>query len=199
MAAGSASAAAAGGDAGPSGYRGRNHVWMPSLGIDKSISFYACSNASYPGNRVYRWGCAGQNNVYLFGHAGSVFKPLHDAYVHGRLRKGAPLYYADGSGHVHAYRVSWWKLTTRDPGHLGLRGAVEPEPDAPDLHRRAEPVPPHRPPDRGRLSELGRAGPPYGSRGPTQTTRRPRIRRAITRRWIWLVPSPISVSFASRR
>lgn len=32
----------------------------------------------------------------------------------------------------------------------------------------------------------------------SQMTRRPRIRRAMTRRWIWLVPSPISVSFASR-
>jgi len=34
---------------------------------------------------------------------------------------------------------------------------------------------------------------------PGQTTRRPRIFRAITSRWIWLVPSPISVSLASRR
>ena len=30
-------------------------------------------------------------------------------------------------------------------------------------------------------------------------TRRSRTFRAITSRWIWLVPSPISVSFASRR
>ena len=30
-------------------------------------------------------------------------------------------------------------------------------------------------------------------------SRRPRILRAMTSRWIWLVPSPISVSFASRR
>jgi len=96
--------------------RGRNHVWMPSLGIDRSISFYACSNQSYPGNRVYRWGCAGTNNVYLFGHAGSVFRPLHDAYVRGRLQKGAVLYYADGLGRIHTYKVSWWKLTTATKG-----------------------------------------------------------------------------------
>ena len=32
-----------------------------------------------------------------------------------------------------------------------------------------------------------------------QTTRSPRILRAMTRRWTWLVPSPISVSLASRR
>ena len=99
-----------------SGLRGRNHVWMPSLGIDRGISSYACSNQSYPGNRVYRWGCAGTNNVYLFGHASSVFKPLHDAYVRGRLQKGAVLYYADGAGRVHTYKVSWWKLTTATKG-----------------------------------------------------------------------------------
>ena len=123
MAAGSAPT---GDDPGPTSYRGRNHVWMPSLGIDKSISFYACSNASYPGNRVYRWGCAGQNNVYLFGHAGSVFKPLHDAYLRGRLHKGAALYYADGSGQVHTYRVSWWKLTTATQGTWAYKAQSSP-------------------------------------------------------------------------
>ena len=35
--------------------------------------------------------------------------------------------------------------------------------------------------------------------GGAYSTRRPRSFRAMTRRWIWLVPSPISVSFASRR
>ena len=35
--------------------------------------------------------------------------------------------------------------------------------------------------------------------GCAHTTRRPRTCRAMTSRWIWLVPSPISVSFASRR
>ncbi len=107
----------AGGDtASDSPYRGRNHVWMPSLRIDRSVARYACSNKSYPGNRVYRWGCAGRNNVYLFGHAHSVFKPLHDAYVRGRLRKGAKLYYADSSGRVRTYRVAWWKVTTPTKG-----------------------------------------------------------------------------------
>lgn len=97
-------------------YKGRNHVWMPSLKIDKSVASYACTNKSYPGNRVYRWGCAGKNNVYLFGHAHSVFKPLHDAYVKGRLTKGAKLYYADSNGRVHAYKVAWWKVTTATKG-----------------------------------------------------------------------------------
>ena len=97
-------------------YTGRNHVWMPSLKIAKSVASYACSKSSYPGNRVYRWGCAGKNNVYLFGHAHSVFKTLHDAYVKGRLTKGAKLYYADSSGRVRTYQVAWWKLTTATKG-----------------------------------------------------------------------------------
>ena len=42
------------------------------------------------------------------------------------------------------------------------------------------------------------APPAFAGRG-AYPIRRPRIRRAITRRWTWLVPSPISVSLASRR
>ncbi len=111
------SAVRSGGDtAGSARYQGRNHVWMPSLRIDKSVSTYACSNKSYPGNRVYRWGCAGKNNIYVFGHAHSVFKSLHDAYVRGRLKKGALLYYADSSGRVRTFKVAWWKLTTPTKG-----------------------------------------------------------------------------------
>jgi sortase (surface protein transpeptidase) len=109
-------AATAPAPASSSRYTGRNHVWMPSLKIDKSVAGYACSRSSYPGNRVYRWGCAGKNNVYLFGHAHSVFKPLHDAYVKGRLKKGAKLYYADSSGRVRTYKVAWWKVTTPTKG-----------------------------------------------------------------------------------
>ncbi len=107
-------------------HQGRNHVWMPALGIDRSVSFFSCSNGSYPGNRVYRWGCAGSNNVYLFGHACSVFKPLHDAYVRGRLGKGMKLYYADGGGRVHTYSVSWWKLTTATKGIWAYKSLSRP-------------------------------------------------------------------------
>ncbi|HEX6228427.1 MAG TPA: sortase, partial [Solirubrobacterales bacterium] len=64
-----------------------------------------------PDDYVYRWGCAGRNNVYLMGHAHSVFKPLHDAFVSGRLRKGLKVYYADSTGRVRTYAVSWWKTT----------------------------------------------------------------------------------------
>ena len=96
--------------------RGRNHVWIPALRIDRSVAGYSCSSSYYPGNRVYRWGCAGTNNVYLFGHAHSVFKPLHDAYVRGRLRKGMTVYYAGSNGRVGTYKVSWWKVTTPTKG-----------------------------------------------------------------------------------
>jgi hypothetical protein len=91
-------------------YRGVNHVWIPSLGVNRSVGFFSCSRSSEPANYVYRWGCAGSNNVYLLGHAWGVFKPLHDAYYSGRLRVGMEVVYADGSGHVHAYRVQWWKV-----------------------------------------------------------------------------------------
>ena len=97
-------------------YKGRNHVWIPALGLSKGVTFYSCSSMAYPGNRVYRWGCAGSNNIYLFGHAHSVFRALHDAYVRGRLSKGMKVYYANASGKVATYAVSWWKLTTPDKG-----------------------------------------------------------------------------------
>jgi hypothetical protein len=110
----------------PSSFKGRNHLWIPALGINRSISFFSCSSSAYPGNRIYRWGCAGSNNVYLFGHAYSVFKPLNDAYVRGRLSKGMKVMYADGSGKVSTYAVSWWKLTTPDKGAWAYAGQSRP-------------------------------------------------------------------------
>ena len=92
-------------------YKGRNHVWIPSLGINRSVASFPCSRSQAPGNYIYRWGCSGRNNVYLMGHAYSVFKPLHDAYVSGRLRKGMKVIYADGAGRVRTYSVIWWKVT----------------------------------------------------------------------------------------
>jgi hypothetical protein len=107
-------------------FKGRNHVWIPALRIDRSVSWYACSSSYYPGNRVYRWGCAGTNNIYLFGHAHSVFKPLHDAYVRGRLKKGMKVYYAGADGKVGTYAVSWWKVTTPDKGAWAYAGQPRP-------------------------------------------------------------------------
>jgi hypothetical protein len=90
---------------------GRNHLWIPALRIDRAVAWFPCDRARPPDNLVYRWGCAGANNVYLMGHASSVFRPLHDAYVGGRLHVGMKAYYADAKGRVHAYAVAWWKLT----------------------------------------------------------------------------------------
>ena len=109
-----------------SSYRGRNHVWIPSLGIDRSVSGYSCASSYYPGNRVYRWGCGGTNNVYLFGHAHSVFKPLHDAYVRGRLRKGMKVIYADSGGRLGTYSVVWWKVTTPTKGYWAYARLAKP-------------------------------------------------------------------------
>ena len=94
-----------------SAYHGRNHVWIPALGINRSVEAFPCSRSRPPDNHIYRWGCSGRNNVYLLGHAFSVFKPLHDAYVGGRLRKGMKVHYADGNGRVTTYSVIWWKVT----------------------------------------------------------------------------------------
>lgn len=96
----------------PASYRGRNHLWIPALGVNRSVSFYACSRTTALANVVYRWGCAGSNNVYLMGHAHSVFKPLHDAYYNGRLRKGMQVIYADGNGRVTRYKVTFWKVVS---------------------------------------------------------------------------------------
>lgn len=115
-----------GGGSSPSSFRGRNHVWIPALGVNRSVSFFSCSSSAYPGDRVYRWGCAGSNNVYLFGHAHSVFRPLHDAYVRGRLSKGMKVIYADGNGRVTTYAVAWWKITTPDKGAFAYAAQSRP-------------------------------------------------------------------------
>lgn len=97
---------------GGSAYRGTNHVWIPSLGISRDVAFFPCSRTKPPGHQIYSWGCAGQNNVYLFGHAASVMKPLHDAYYSKRLTVGMQVIHADGNGRVSTYRVSYWKVVS---------------------------------------------------------------------------------------
>lgn len=112
---------------GPGTRRGRNHVWIPSLGIDRSVESFPCDRTRPPDNFVYRWGCAGRNNVYLLGHAYSVFEPLHDAYVGGRLRTGMIVDYADASGRVRRYAVAWWKVV-RPTGAASWAWAPQPVP-----------------------------------------------------------------------
>lgn len=91
-------------------YQGRNYLWFPSLGIHHAVSWYACS-ASYALSyaAVYRWGCAGANNVYLMAHAGGIFGPLYTAYYAGRLKAGMLVVYADGDARIHYFRLQWWK------------------------------------------------------------------------------------------
>ena len=93
-------------------YRGTNHVWIPSLGINRSVSSFSCSRTRPPDNYVYRWGCAGSNNVYLMGHAYGVFYALNAAYTSGRLHTGMRVIYADGAGRVQTYVVSFWRLAS---------------------------------------------------------------------------------------
>lgn len=91
-------------------FKGTNHLWIPALGISRGISSFPCSRLQAPANYVYRWGCAGTNNVYLLGHAYGVFKALHDAYYNGRLKVGLTAIYANGTGTIHTYRVAWWRV-----------------------------------------------------------------------------------------
>jgi hypothetical protein len=95
---------------GKASYEGTNRVWIPALGISRSVRWFPCERSRPPDNFMYRWGCAGANNVYLMGHAYSVMEPLHDAYVSGRLSKGMKAWYADPNGRVRVYAVRWWKV-----------------------------------------------------------------------------------------
>jgi hypothetical protein len=95
----------------PASFSGRNHVWIPALNISRSVRWFPCDRTRAPDHYMYRWGCAGRNNIYLMGHASSVMSPLHNAYVSGRLRVGMKAYYAGANGKVHVYVVKWWKKT----------------------------------------------------------------------------------------
>ena len=114
------------GSSGSADHAGRNHVWIPGLGINRSVSSFPCARTREPDNLVYRWGCAGANNVYLMGHAYSVFNPLHDAYTAGRLRVGMRAWYADSKGRVREYAVKWWKVTL--PTNAGWAWAAQARP-----------------------------------------------------------------------
>jgi hypothetical protein len=89
---------------------GTNHVWMPTLGVTNRVYTFPCSRSRDPDNLVYRWGCAGTNNVYLLGHAYGVFRALNHAYYNGKLKVGMPVVYADAHGKLHLYRVTTWRI-----------------------------------------------------------------------------------------
>ena len=105
-----------------------------------------------PDNYMYRWGCAGENNVYILGHAYSVMKPLHDLYVRGGLEKGMVAIYANGNGKVTKYRVTEWRVVDPVDSHWAIADQPVAEHDPADLRRKGRPVAPQRPPRRGRLT-----------------------------------------------
>jgi sortase (surface protein transpeptidase) len=107
-------------------YSGQNRFWIPSLGMNDRVHLFECSRQAPPDNYMYRWGCAGANNVYLMGHAYSVMKPLHDLYVRDRLKVGMVAIYANGNGKVTYYRVTEWRVV--DPGDSQWAIAAQPIP-----------------------------------------------------------------------
>jgi hypothetical protein len=107
-------------------YKGTNHVWSAALGLNRSVQAFSCSRSRPPDNAIYRWGCAGQNNVYLFAHAGGPFKRLHDLYVRGALKRGMTVTYAGPSGQVHRYRVAWWKVVLPTNGAFAYAALSRP-------------------------------------------------------------------------
>jgi hypothetical protein len=99
----------------PTTYSGTNHFWFPAFGINRAVVLFPCSRQRAPDNYLYRWGCAGRNNVYLMGHASTVLRRLHDGYLAGRLHVGQLAMYADGNGRVRTYRVTTWRVV--DPSN----------------------------------------------------------------------------------
>ncbi len=99
---------------------------IPGMGIDRPIEEYPCNRSAPPDDHVYRWGCAGANNLYLMGHARSVFKPLHDAYIGGRLKVGMEVSLVDASGQVLTYHVTTWRLVRPDDSTWAI--AAQPVP-----------------------------------------------------------------------
>jgi sortase (surface protein transpeptidase) len=84
------------------------------------VHAYPCSRSRPPDNYMYRWGCAGENNVYILGHAYSVMEPLHDLYVSGGLTKGMIALYANGAGKVTRYRVTEWRVVDPVDSHWAI-------------------------------------------------------------------------------
>lgn len=119
-AAGGQAAAAA-----PRVYAGKNHFWYPALGINQPVGWFACDSPNAPGPLVYRWGCAGANNVYLLAHAGGKFQPIYNAYYAHRLKTGQLAVYADPQGRVHYFKLAWYKVT---PPLASSHWAWDPQP-----------------------------------------------------------------------
>jgi hypothetical protein len=83
-----------------------NGLSIPALGINSPIRGMSQCGGVIP-NGIFRWSCAGRNNLYLLGHAWGVFAPIHNGYHRGLLKPGLIARYTDGAGVVHVYRLVW--------------------------------------------------------------------------------------------
>jgi hypothetical protein len=84
----------------------KNSLAIAALGINASIKGMSTCGGLIS-NAVYRWPCAGHNNLYLLGHAYGVFKSVHDGYHAGKLTAGMIARYTDAAGKVHKYQLAW--------------------------------------------------------------------------------------------
>jgi hypothetical protein len=105
----------------------RNGFAIPALGINSPIRSRSICGGTIP-NGIFRWQCAGHNNLYLLGHAWGVFRPLHDGYHNGLLTPGLVALYTDGSGVVHQYRLAWVEDLTVATWGKGAAWAATPGP-----------------------------------------------------------------------
>lgn len=84
---------------------GPNQLNIPAIGIDARIRTVACGRLIPDG--IWRWPCAGANNIYLLGHNWGIFHPLQVAYHAGLLKPGLVLMYSDQRAVIHHYRLAW--------------------------------------------------------------------------------------------
>jgi hypothetical protein len=103
-----------------------DHVRSRVLWLDHRVYAFPCSRHSYPGMRVYRWGCAGRNNIYLFAHASGPFHRLHDLYAAHRLRRGMTVTYRNAYGTVRTYAIAWWRVVRPTNGAFAYAALARP-------------------------------------------------------------------------
>jgi hypothetical protein len=78
-----------------------NTLVIPRLGVRQHVSDYTdCTGAAgVPHWDVWRWTCAGTNNVYVMAHNPGIFTPILG------LQVGDIIQYGDPAGVVHTYKV----------------------------------------------------------------------------------------------
>jgi hypothetical protein len=66
-----------------------------------------CGEVLPDATHLYSFGCAGENNLFLQGHAYGILESLRFAYIHNLLEVGEMAYYTDGIGEEFAYKIAW--------------------------------------------------------------------------------------------